>query len=61
MFKSLLRVRFETYQGADVIVRRKIGWNASIVFNCEGLAQPHIWATYDQIGLNIDLYISVLL
>lgn len=35
---------------------REIYWKASIVFNCDGLAQTHIWAPYDQIGLSITLY-----
>lgn len=56
MFKSMWRVWLEIYQGADVIVRREIDWKASIVFNCDGLAQPHIWAPYDQIGRSIALY-----
>jgi len=47
MFKYFGTVRFETYQGADVIMQREIDLKASIVLSCDGLAQCHIWAPYD--------------
>lgn len=55
MFRSLWRLRIETYQGTDVFTQREIDWKASIVIIYEGLVQTHILGSIWPDYLNIDL------
>jgi hypothetical protein len=53
-------VKFETYHGALVIVRSTFDWSLWITLVFDGLAHPHSWIPYVQIGFNMHLYINVL-
>lgn len=56
IFRSECSEELETNQGADVIIRRVMDWNACIVRTWDGLAQPQIWIAYAHIGRKRDLY-----
>jgi hypothetical protein len=49
--RSLYNVKFETYHGALVIVRSTFDWSLWIILVFYGLAHPHSWIPYVQIGL----------
>jgi hypothetical protein len=53
-------VQFDTYHGAEEIIRRVIDWKACKVRSWDGFAHPQIWIAYAQIGLNRDLYKIIL-
>ena len=57
IFRSECSEKLEANQGADVIIRRVLGWNACIVRIWDGFAQPQIWIAYAHIGCKGDLYI----
>ena len=61
MWRSLWSSWLLKYQGAFTIVLRSFNWNRRIVFNLVGLAHPHNWTPYDQMGLRTTLYKSNLL
>jgi len=61
MWRSLWSSRLLTYQGPFSMVLRSFDWNRWIVFNLAGLAHPHNWTPYDQMGLRTTLYRSNLL
>jgi hypothetical protein len=60
MWRSLCNVKFETYHGALVMVRSTFDWSLWIILVFYGLALPHSWIPYVQIGFNMHLYIKVL-
>ena len=60
MWRSLWSSWLLTYQGALTTVLRSFDWNRWIIFNLIGLAHPHNWTPYDQMGLRITLYRSNL-
>lgn len=55
IFRSLCRVSFVRYQGAEAISLRVMDWEAWIVQTWEGLAHPQICIPYAQMGLSRDL------
>jgi hypothetical protein len=60
IWRSLCNVKFETYHAALVMVRSTFDWSLWIVLVFDGLAYPHSWILYVQIGFNMHLYINVL-
>jgi hypothetical protein len=58
IWRSLCNVKFETYHGA--LVRSTFDWSLWIILVFDGLAHPHSWIPYVQIGFNLYLYIEVL-
>jgi hypothetical protein len=60
IWKSLCNVKFETHHGALVMVRSTFDWSLWIILVFNGLAHPHCWIPYVQIGFNMHLYTKVL-
>ena len=61
IWRSMWSSRLLTYRGAFTIVLRSFDWNRWINFNLVGLAHPHNWTPYDQMGLRTTLCRSNLL
>ncbi|KAL4130887.1 hypothetical protein QTP88_008264 [Uroleucon formosanum] len=55
IFKSLWRLEFVMYQGAEETRRRQMDWKACIDLVLEGFAAPHNWMPYVHGGLSRDL------
>jgi hypothetical protein len=60
IWSSLCNVKFEIYHGALVMVCSTFDWSLWIILVFDGLAHPHSWIPYVQIGINMHLYIKVL-
>jgi hypothetical protein len=60
IWRSLCNVKFETYHGTLVMVRSIFDWSLRIILVFDGVAHPHSWIPYAQIGFNMHLYIKVL-
>jgi hypothetical protein len=61
MWRSLWSSRLLAYQGAFTIVLRNFDWNRWVSFNLVGLAHPHNWTPYDQMGLRTTVYRKYML
>ena len=61
IWRSLWSGRLLTYRGAFTIVQRSFDCNRWFNYNLVGLARPHNWTPYDQMGLRITLYRRSLL
>jgi hypothetical protein len=60
MFKSLCKIRFDTYQGISANFLKVLGWNVWRIFVLEGLLPPHNSIPYVQTDLIIALYMAIL-
>jgi hypothetical protein len=61
IWRSLCNVKFETYHGTQVMVCSTFDWCLWIIFVFDGLAHPHSWIPYVQIGFNMRLYYITVL
>jgi hypothetical protein len=61
IWSSLCSVKFETYHGALVMVRRTFDRSLWVILVFDGLVHPHSWIPYVQINLSMHLCTNVLL
>jgi len=54
-WRSLWSRLLLTYRGALTVLLRTFDWKRWIIFNLVGLAHPHNWTPYDQMGLRTTL------